>query len=71
MTIKLSPQAALVLTHLQTAGTITQRDAILDYSIQSLTRRISELKSAGYPVLRDNKQHPITGQRYASYKLGQ
>ena len=69
MNARLSPQAGIVLAHLHRAGSITQREAILDHSIQSLTRRITELNDKGYPVLREDKNHPITGQRYARYSL--
>ena len=37
----LTPQAQTVLKHLNEAGTITQREALLDHSVQSLTRRIT------------------------------
>ena len=67
--LALTPQAQLVLQHLHRAGSITQRDAILDHSIQSLTRRITELNAMGFPVVREDRNHPITGQRYARYSL--
>ncbi len=65
----ITPQAQVVLHHIQQAGSITQREALVDHSIQSLTRRITELRDAGYPVQRIDKLHPITGQRYARYVL--
>lgn len=69
MTKDLTPQASLVLHHLRTAGSITQREAILDHSVQSLTRRITEIKEAGFEVLREDRRHPLTDQRYARYVL--
>ena len=65
----LTPQACLVLAHMEHAGSITQREAMLDHSIQSLTRRITELNVNGFRVNREDKKHPLTGQRYARYSL--
>lgn len=65
----LTPQAFIVFTHMNTAGSITQREAILDHSVQSLTRRITELQDKGFPVVREDKKHPITDQRYARYSF--
>lgn len=65
----LTPQARTVLNHIKSAGSITQREAILDHSIQSLTRRITELNAKGFPVVREDRNHPVTGQRYARYSL--
>lgn len=67
----LTPQALTVLTHLRVAGSITQREAILDHSVQSLTRRITELQDKGYQILREDKKHPLTSQRYARYSLAE
>ena len=66
---QLTPQARTVLGHIELTGSITQREAILDHSIQSLTRRITELNDKGFPTVREDKNHPITGQRYAKYSL--
>ena len=62
-------QNQLILKHLKKTGSITQREAIVDYSIQSLTKRISELREAGHNIISHFKYHPITGQRYARYEL--
>lgn len=63
----LTPQAQTILRHLKRAGTITQREAMMDHSVQSLTRRITELREAGYDIAGEWKKHPITGQRYMRY----
>ena len=65
----ISPQASVVLNHILTAGSITQREAILDHSVQSLTRRITELRDAGWDISREDKRHPLTDQRYARYSM--
>lgn len=63
-------QVETILKHLKNTGSITQREAIMDYSIQSLTRRITDLRDSGYNILSIPKVHPVTGQRYARYTLG-
>ena len=65
-------QNAILLKHLRTTKShgISQREALIDHGIQSLTKRISELRAAGYNIRTVHKKHPITGQRYARYVLG-
>ena len=58
-----------ILTHLKRARSISQREAIIEYSIQSLTKRISELRQLGYNIKTVHKRHPVTHQRYARYVL--
>jgi hypothetical protein len=67
--LMLTPQGRTVAHHLIDTGTITQREAIMDHSVQSLTRRITELRDAGFAILADWKKHPITNQRYMRYSL--
>lgn len=62
-------QIDIILRHLKKAKSITQREALIDYSIQSLTKRISELRQMGYNIVSTFKKHPTTGQRYARYTL--
>jgi biotin operon repressor len=42
---------------------------MLDYSIQSFTKRISELRKAGYRIDGVKGKHPVTGQQYTRYVL--
>lgn len=65
----LAPQARTVLKHIMKAGSITVREALLDHSVQSLPRRIADLREAGFDVKGVWKAHPITGQRYTRYSL--
>lgn len=67
--IVLTRQAEIVLDHMIRAGSITQREALLDHSVQSLTRRITEIRDAGYDVTREFFRHPMTNQRYARYSV--
>ena len=65
----LTPQAKTVLNHIRKAGSITVREAMMDHSVQSLPRRITELRDNGFDVISTWKHHPITGQRYTRYTL--
>jgi hypothetical protein len=63
-------QTQQILKHLRKAGSISQREAIIDHSIQSLTRRITDLRDAGFNIESHWKKHPVTGQYYTRYTLG-
>lgn len=63
-------QNEIILNHIRRAKSISQREALIDHGIQSLTKRISELRSMGYRIKTVHKKHPITGQRYARYVMG-
>lgn len=63
-------QNDILIQHFKKAKSISQREALVDYSIQSLTKRISELRSMGYKIKTVHKHHPITGQKYARYVMG-
>lgn len=60
-------QNQLIVKHLNKAGSITVREAIVEYSIQSLTKRINELREAGHEIISTTKHHPITRQKYVRY----
>lgn len=62
-------QHALILKHLRKAGSITVREAMVEYSIQSLTKRIQELREIGYDIVSVVKRHPVTGQKYTRYRF--
>lgn len=62
-------QLQILINHFKKARSISQREALVDYSIQSLTKRISELRDMGYNIQTQHKHHPVTGQRYARYVL--
>ena len=58
-----------ILKHLKTAKGLTVREALIEYSISSLTKRIQELRGMGYDIVSHPKKHPVTGQRYVRYTL--
>lgn len=62
-------QNQMLLSHLRRTGSITLREALLDHGIQCLTKRIQELRDAGYKIISERKNHPITGQRYTRYRF--
>jgi hypothetical protein len=62
-------QAEKILEHLKKNGSITQREAYLDYSIQSFHRRLTDLKDAGYRLRGEVRTHKVTGQEYTRYFL--
>jgi len=62
-------QNQIIMKHLKKAGSITVREAIVEYSIQSLTKRVQELRESNNPIMSHVKYHPITGQKYVRYTL--
>lgn len=62
-------QNSKILKHLRKAGSLTVREAMVEYSIQSLTKRIAELRDEGYAIISNVKTHPMTGQKYTRYTL--
>ena len=68
LTTKLSPQSQVVLTHLRTAGSISNVEAHAVHRIRSLSRRITEISDAGYAISKERKRD-VTGQIYVRYSL--
>jgi len=62
-------QHAQILKHLRKAGSITVREAMVEYSIQSLTKRIQELRELGWDIESVVKTHPVTYQKYVRYYM--
>lgn len=58
-----------IMNHLRTTKGITVREAMIEYSISSLTKRIQELRELGHDIVSTHKTHPVTGQRYVRYSL--
>ena len=66
----MKPQLKTLIKHLNTTGSITNREAIVDYNIMSLSRRILDLEEDwGLQFHRELKAHPVTGQRYMRYHV--
>ena len=62
-------QHQTIIKHLRATKGLTVREAMIDYSIQAFTKRISELRKMGYNIQGVKSKHPITGQRYTRYVL--
>ncbi len=62
-------QNAKILNHLKTQGSITVREAMVEYSVSSLTKRIQELRGAGHNIISNVRHHKVTGQKYVRYTL--
>lgn len=63
-------QCERIIRHLQDVSSLTQAEAMQEYGIARLSARISELKSAGYPIRREmvagrnRYQEPVSYARY-------
>jgi hypothetical protein len=67
---KISPLAKRVLDYLQRKGDASPSEAFLDLdqlSSGSFTRRITELREAGYMITDKWRVHPITKRTYKRY----
>jgi hypothetical protein len=55
--------------YLQAKGSASPREALLDLDINSgsFTRRITELRDAGFPIAVEAKRHPVSRRRYNVY----
>ncbi|AOK28865.1 hypothetical protein AQ611_04910 [Burkholderia singularis] len=67
-TMKLTPQAQIVLRHLQSVGSITNVEANAVHRVRSLSRRITEIQDAGYRINKVRRRD-CTGQQYVRYSL--
>ena len=65
----MNKQLNIIMKHLETTGSITNREAIVEYNIMALPRRIKDLEEFGVKFNRVKKSHPVTGQRYTRYHL--
>lgn len=66
--IRMGTQAHKILEHLKSEGSITGAEAYLIYKARSCTKRISELRKAGYSI-KSEWRKDVTGQRYVRYWL--
>lgn len=59
----------LILNHIEKAGSISIRDAMMDYGMSggSLTKYISILNRRQYRIIKLWCKHPVTKKRYARY----
>ena len=62
-------QVDKMLKHMHKTGSISQREAYIDYGIQSFHRRLSDIRALGHRIVGVRKHHPVTGQEYTRYYL--
>lgn len=62
-------QSRILTTHFARKKTITVREAIDEYRIMSLPRRILDLEDEGFRFRRHCLTNKATGQRYTKYEL--
>jgi len=66
----MKPQLKTILKHLNAVGSITNREAIVEYNIMSLPRRINDLEQDyGVQFKRERKKNPATLQPYVRYHV--
>ena len=65
----LTPQCLELLEHMTKGHSVTQRSALIDFSIAALPRRISDLKERGYQITSKIERNTKTGRNYARYTL--
>ncbi|WP_316172993.1 helix-turn-helix domain-containing protein [Bradyrhizobium sp. SZCCHNRI2049] len=58
-----------ILNHILVHGSISHREAFIDYGVQSFTRRIADIRDAGYDLIKVRKHHPTSGQVYSRYYI--
>lgn len=66
MNVTLDKQANRVLEHLQTAGSITNVEANAVLKVRSVSRRMTDIIRAGYPIRKETR-FDSEGQRYVRY----
>lgn len=64
----LSPQAVMVLKHMEEVGSISNVEAHSVLKVRSVSRRITELRDAGFEINKEQKLDS-QGQRYVKYHL--
>jgi len=69
--MELSKSTSTIYNHLKVTGSISQREALVEYSTGSLSKEISRLREAGVAIQTVTKTHPITGKAYARYVLSE
>tara|TARA_R100001086_G_scaffold59520_1_gene27378 strand:+ start:2047 stop:2427 length:381 start_codon:yes stop_codon:yes gene_type:complete len=62
-------QVEKLMNHMRKIGPISQREAYLEYDIQSFHRRLSDIRAMGYELKTIPKVNPVTGQEYTRYAL--
>lgn len=66
---KARTQNEKLIHHMLNIGPISLREALLEYNVTSLTRRICDIQEMGYRIVKDQRHNPVTGQEYTRYGI--
>lgn len=61
-------QISKMIAHMQRNGSISQREAYIEYGVQGFSARISDIRKF-IPLKAERRRNPVTGQRYTRYSL--
>ena len=61
-------QISKMIDHMSRVGSISQREAYLEYGVQGFSARISDIRKF-LPLKAERRMNPVTGQRYSRYSI--
>jgi hypothetical protein len=65
---KTDDQISKMIGHMKRNGSISQREAYIEYGVQGFSARISDIRKF-MPLKAERRRNPVTGQRYTRYSL--
>jgi len=68
MAYKTGDQISKLINHMVRNGSISQREAYLEYGVQNFSARISDIRKF-IPLKGEARRNPVTGQRYTRYSI--
>ena len=66
---KARTQVEKLIHHMQTIGPISAREAMIEYHVASMTRRMCDIEEMGYDLEKTEKINPVSGNPYTRYGL--
>lgn len=66
---KARTQVEHLVSHMQRIGPISVREAMLEYKVGSLSRRMVDIQEMGYKVVKFDRVNPVTNNVYVRYGL--
>ena len=68
MAKKTADQISKMIAHMSRVGSISQREAYLEYGVQGFSARISDIRKF-LPLKAERRTNPVTGQKYSRYSI--
>lgn len=65
---KTDDQISKIIAHMVRVGSISQREAYLEYGVQGFSARISDIRKF-MPLKAERRRNPVTGQKYTRYSI--